>query len=246
MEYRYIAGSSFGKDSIATILTAMKYKEPLDAVLYCEVMFDEDVSGEVPEHRDFIYNTAIPWLESYGIPVFIVKSERTYLDVFYQRIKKSSNPVLVGKYTGFPLSGRCHVQGRCKVRSLERYVRMNFSKDAVQYVGISVDEPFRLQRLAPGQISLLAKYGIGKEKAIEMTKAAGLLSPVYDFARRSGCWFCPNASEQELAHLREHHPLLWQRFLELGGEDTATARFNRKYTVFELEERLKQKTLKIE
>lgn len=53
MECRYIAGSSFGKDSMASILTAIRYKEPLDAVLYCEVMYDENVSGEVPEHRDF-------------------------------------------------------------------------------------------------------------------------------------------------------------------------------------------------
>ena len=240
MEYKYIAGSSFGKDSIATILTAIEHKEPLDAVLYCEVMFDEDISGEVPEHRDFIYNTAIPWLEGKGIPVIVIKSERTYLDVFYQRIQKSSNPVLVGKYSGFPLAGRCHVQGRCKVRSLERYVRNHLPKDTVQYVGISADEPLRLQRLAPCQISLLAKYGIGKEKAIEMSKAAGLLSPVYDFTKRSGCWFCPNASEQEFAHLREHHPMLWERFLELGAEDTATPKFNRRYTVFELEERLRQ------
>lgn len=241
MEYKYIAGSSFGKDSIATILTALKYKEPLDAVLYCEVMFDEEISGEVPEHRDFIYNTAIPWVESQGIPVFAVKSERTYLDVFYQKIQKSSNPALIGKCVGFPLSGRCHIQGRCKVRSLERYMRKRLPNVMVQYVGISEDEPFRLQRLKPGKISLLAKYGIGKEEAFGISRAAGLLSPVYDFARRSGCWFCPNASEQELAHLREQHPKLWKRLLKLGAEDTATARFNRTYTVFELEERLRKK-----
>lgn len=71
-----------------------------------------------------------------------------------------------------------------------------------------------------------------------MSKAVGLLSPVYEFARRSGCWFCPNASERELVHLRKHHPELWNRLLELGKEDTATKRFNRSYTVFELEERL--------
>ena len=174
MEYRYIAGSSFGKDSIATILTAIEHKEPLDAVLYCEVMFDEEVSGEVPEHRQFIYNAAIPWVESHGIPVIKVKSERTYLDVFYQKIRKSSNPLLVGKYNGFPLAGRCCIQSRCKARTLERYVKKSLPRNVIKYIGISADEQPRLQRLAPGQISLLAKYRVGKEQAVKMAKAAGL------------------------------------------------------------------------
>ena len=37
--------------------------EPLDEVIYCEVMFDQGISGEIPEHRDFICRTAIPRLE---------------------------------------------------------------------------------------------------------------------------------------------------------------------------------------
>ena len=61
-----VASCSFGKDSLAAILLAVQHGEPLDEAVYCEVMFDRDVSGEVPEHRDFIYNTAIPALERMG------------------------------------------------------------------------------------------------------------------------------------------------------------------------------------
>ena len=53
---------SFGKDSLATILLALEHGEPLDEAVYCEVMFDKRTSGEVPEHRAFIYETAIPRL----------------------------------------------------------------------------------------------------------------------------------------------------------------------------------------
>lgn len=60
---KYIASLSFGKDSLAAILLAKEHGEPLDEAVYCEVMFDNGISGEVPEHRDFIYNTAIPALE---------------------------------------------------------------------------------------------------------------------------------------------------------------------------------------
>ena len=37
---KYIASCSFGKDSLATILLALLHKEPLNKVVYCEVMFD--------------------------------------------------------------------------------------------------------------------------------------------------------------------------------------------------------------
>ena len=35
---------ALGKDSIATVLLAKRHGEPLDEVVYCEVMFDADVS----------------------------------------------------------------------------------------------------------------------------------------------------------------------------------------------------------
>lgn len=62
----HIASCSFGKDSLATILLALEHGEPLDEAVYCEVMFDKRTSGEVPEHRAFIYETAIPRLEQLG------------------------------------------------------------------------------------------------------------------------------------------------------------------------------------
>lgn len=30
-----------------------------------------------------------------------------------------------------------------------------------------------------------------------------------------GCWFCPNAKEKELRHLRKNHNHLWKKLLEL-------------------------------
>ena len=42
-----------------------------------------------------------------------------------------------------------------------------------------------------------------------------LLSPIYDFAPRGGCWFCPNARDCELRHLRNNHKDLWNKLLEL-------------------------------
>ena len=60
---KYIASCSGGKDSVATLLLAAQHNEPLDEAVFSEVMFDKDTSGEVPEHRNFIYDRLKPFCE---------------------------------------------------------------------------------------------------------------------------------------------------------------------------------------
>lgn len=75
MKPLYIASCSFGKDSIATILLALENNEPLDRVVFVEVMFDHsrNISGEDPEHIEWVYNVAIPKLESMGVKVAVAQ-----------------------------------------------------------------------------------------------------------------------------------------------------------------------------
>lgn len=47
---KYIASWSGGKDSTASIILAHEHGEPLDLIIFSEVMFDENISGELPEH----------------------------------------------------------------------------------------------------------------------------------------------------------------------------------------------------
>ena len=56
---KYIASWSGGKDSTASIILAHEHNEPLDLIIFSEVMFDKEISGELPEHIDFIKNKAI-------------------------------------------------------------------------------------------------------------------------------------------------------------------------------------------
>lgn len=64
---------------MATVILALEHSEPLDEVTYCEVMFDEQTSGEVPEHREFVYEVAIPFLKKAGIRVNVVRGEKHLL-----------------------------------------------------------------------------------------------------------------------------------------------------------------------
>lgn len=221
---RYLASCSFGKDSLAAILLAKKHGEPLDEAVYCEVMFDKTISGEVPEHRDFIYTKGIPALERMGIKVTVLRGKKTYVDLFTGRITRGPKK---GMLRSFPVCGKCYVQRDCKLRPILRYQK-TLPSDTVQYIGIAKDEQERLLRLEGRQVSLLEKYNCTEQDAKELCRQAGLLSPIYQFTNRGGCWFCPNAKRKELRHLYDHHPELWARMLELQAlPDKVSEKFNR-------------------
>ena len=203
---------------------ALEHGEPLDGAVYCEVMFDADLSGEVPEHRDFIYEKAIPALKRMGVRVRVLRSEQTYVGLFTGQITRGPKK---GLLRSFPIVGRCAVQRDCKLKPIRQFQR-TLSPETVQYVGIAKDEPKRLQRLGTGQVSLLDKYGYTEQDAKQLCREAGLLSPVYEFTDRGGCWFCPNARRRELRRLYDHHPDLWSRMLELQAlPGKASEKFDR-------------------
>ena len=158
---KHILSCSFGKDSIATALLALQHGEPLDELVYCEVMFSEEISGELPEHNRFIHETAIPYFEQRGIPTRVLRSEKTYLSCFYHVVTRGKTK---GMLSGFPLSGRCTIQRDCKLPPIKAYQKA-LPPDTVQYIGIAADEPKRLARLKPGQISLLDKYHVAEPEA---------------------------------------------------------------------------------
>lgn len=229
---KYIASCSFGKDSIAAILLAIRHQEPLDEAVYCEVMFDKDISGEIPEHREFIYGTAIPVLESMGVKVRVLRAEQTYVGLFTGRITRGPKK---GLLRAFPICGRCAVQRDCKLRPIIQYQK-SLPADTVQYIGIAKDEQERLLRLSGNKVSLLDKYGYTEQDAKQLCREAGLLSPIYEFTDRGGCWFCPNAKLRELRHLYDYHPELWRRMLELQAlPGKVSEKFNRTMTFADID-----------
>lgn len=219
-QMKYIASCSGGKDSIATIILAHENKEPLDLIIFSEVMFDKNISGELPEHIDFIKNKAFPLFEKWGYETKILHSDRTYMDCFFHKVQKSKYEKRIGKYKGFVMTGKCDVQRDCKLRSIKRFFK-EYPHEFTQYIGIAVDETKRLERVvqSKNQISLLKKYGYTEKMAYDLCEKYDLLSPIYQFTRRGGCWFCPNAREGELRHLRTNHRELWDRLLSLENQE---------------------------
>ena len=83
------------------------------------------------------------------------------------------------------------MQRELKVRPIEKWKR-TIDKNTVQYLGIATDEQERLMRLdGVKKISLLKKYGLTEDDAMQLCRDWGLLSPVYEFTDRGGAFSAP-------------------------------------------------------
>lgn len=185
----HIASCSFGKDSIATILLALENNEPLDRVVFAEVMFDHErgISGEIPEHIEWIYSTAIPKLAEMGVKVDVVRAKKDYVQLCNTVLKSGKS---AGCKYGIQNSFPCYANSTLKISAIRDYYRaLKKEYDIIQYVGIAKDEPIRLQRLDGNKVSLLDRYGyteaMAKAKCIEYD----LLSPIYGGGREAAVGF---------------------------------------------------------
>lgn len=188
-------------------------------MIYATVMFDNETPADLPEHYEFIKSVATPWFESHGIPVVEVRSKKNFVgDYFY--FKSGPKSKYCGKYRGFPMVGRgiCEVKRWGKVQPVNKYIREHGGKDSIQYIGYAADETRRLATLKDNQLSLLAKYGLTHDEARQLCADHGLISPYYDYSRRGGCFFCPNAHDDQLRYLRANHPDIWNKMLQLQSE----------------------------
>lgn len=176
----HICSWSGGKDSMATILLALENNEPLDRVVFAEVMFDHEkgISGEIPEHIEWIYNVAIPKLAEMGVKVDVVRAKKDYVSLCRQVLKSGKNQ---GKCYGVQNSRPCYANSDLKIAPIRKYLnKLKKEYDVVQYVGIAIDEPKRLERLrGTSKVSLLEKYGYTEQEARKKCEDYGLLSPIY-------------------------------------------------------------------
>ena len=223
LERKYVCCWSGGKDSTASIILAHLNNEPLDIIVFAEVMFDKEhnISGENPKHMEFIRNIAKPLFESWGYEVHILRAKKDYLDIFNHIIEKPTKHIEhKGMKFGFPNSGLCGVKRDCKEKPIKDFLK-SLNEPYTRYVGICIDEPKRLKSLHKdkNQISLLEKYNYTEEMAMKLCRDYGLLSPCYETSKRGGCWFCQHAKLAEHKAIRECNRKAWERFIALEEED---------------------------
>ena len=254
----HVISWSGGKDSTATVILFHEHEKELMnpgdkvTILFAEVMYDlkRNISGHNPDIIKFIYEKKKVF-ESWGYEVKILRAKKDFLSNFYHKLSRSPNPERVGKTWGFVPSGMCAIKRDCKLKPIKDWEKANIKNNSIQYVGIALDEPKRLESLykQPNTFSLLDKYGYTEKDAYRLCEKYDMVSPQYTLpgVTRDGCWFCPNAKLCEHRMIYEKMPNIWNEYVALEKTpNLAYPKWNcfSKQTLAERDQIVKEITLK--
>lgn len=209
---------SFGKDSMATLILAAEQGIPIDRVMYCEIKFNDEISGEHPLMAEWIPTAEKRLKELFGITVDHAYSGVNFYEQFHVKTAKGKH---AGTIYGFPHTAGAWCNSRLKVRAISEYL-LPF-REVTQFVGIAADEPIRWERMEAKQTekkkyrSLLVEQNLTEQDAMAICKKYDLLSPMYgvDGIFRGGCWFCPKQCMADLWSLWKNYPDLYNRLLKM-------------------------------
>ena len=230
---KYVASLSFGKDSMAMIIKIKELGLPLDEVIYVDIMFDDDTSGETPEMASFISKAEKILKEKFDIEVTHLRGV-TFKEQFYKVKQRGKH---IGDNYGFPYTIGAWCNDRLKMQPIKEYMRKQ-TDEIIQYVGIAYDEPERYERLNhETHIAPLYDLKITEKEAMEICRKYDLLSPIYKTSFRGGCWFCPKQRLSQLKWLYQEHNDLWNTLRDMEKDSFNTFRPNT--TLKDLEERFK-------
>lgn len=209
---------SFGKDSMATLILAAEQGIPIDRVLYVDIKFNDEISGEHPIMAEWIPTAEKRLKELFGITVDHAYSGVNFYEQFHVKTAKGKH---AGTIYGFPHTAGAWCNSRLKVRAISEY--LSPFREVTQFVGIAADEPIRWERMEAKQTekkkyrSLLVEQKLTEQDAMAICKKYDLLSPMYgvDGIFRGGCWFCPKQCMADLWSLWKNYPDLYNRLLEM-------------------------------
>ena len=214
----------------------IKIKElglPLDEVIYVDIMFDDDASGETPEMASFITKAEKILKEKFNIEVTHLRGV-TFKEQFYKVKQRGKH---IGDNYGFPYAIGAWCNDRLKMQPIKEYMRKQ-TDEVIQYVGIAYDEPERYERLNhETHIAPLYDLKITEKEAMEICKKYDLLSPIYKTSFRGGCWFCPKQRLSQLKWLYQEHNDQQNTLRDMEKDSFNTFRPNT--TLKDLEERFK-------
>ena len=230
---KYVASLSFGKDSMAMLIKIKELGLPLDEVVYVDIMFDDDTSGETPEMASFITKAEKILKEKFNIEVTHLRGV-TFKEQFYKIKQRGKH---IGDNYGFPYTIGAWCNDRLKMQPIKEYMRKQ-KDQIIQYVGIAYDEPERYERLNhETHVAPLYDLKITEKEAMEICEKYDLLSPIYKTSFRGGCWFCPKQRLSQLKWLYQEHNDLWNILRDMEKDSLNT--FKPNTTLKDLEERFK-------
>lgn len=234
----YAASISWGKDSLYMLEIIIRYKLPLNLVVFVNTGCEFDCLYQV---RDQYLDT----LKKYNIPyVELDVSKEFQRRMFEHSIATSDGSEKIGY--GW-CGGPCRWGTSLKFETLAKYYRQELSAySVVEYVGIAFDEKERMDVSAfekGRKLYPLIDYGLTESDCLQGCYDAGYFwmedgLRMYDFFDRLSCFCCRNKNLRELKNMYFMFPKYWKRLAYLQTRLSEPMKGNA--SVFDLAERFQK------
>ena len=230
---QYVLSLSYGKDSLACLGAIEQLELPLDRIVHAEVWATDTIHADYPEMVAFKEKADAIIKDRWGITVEHFRSKHTYESAFYLKFGHTGRQSKhAGRIYGFPM-----VRGQWCLQQLKLPALAEATKgNCIQYIGIASDEPSRFGNLSDKKRSPLVEAGWTEQMCREWCEKNDLLSPIYNYTARGGCWFCHNQTLEQLRLLRKEHPDYWELMLKWDTDSPVSFRPDG-HTLHDLEKR---------
>lgn len=233
---------SGGKDSTAMLLLMIERGMPIDAVI------SADTGMEFPEMYDHLNKVDEYLFRERGLHITTLRHPHGFEWLMFEEPKQKPSSLENRARLGVPPYGNgwpgIRVRwctGQLKTHLINKEVNhLKKEKNALHYVGIAADEAQRCK----GEVYPLVEWGITEAQALQICYDRGFdFGGLYEIYHRASCWCCPFQRLDNLRKLRQHHPELWARLLDMDRRaiaeygTTPLGRFKQNWTVTQLEER---------
>lgn len=205
---------SGGKDSTAMLLLMIERGMPIDIVLYA------DTGMEFPEMYEHLAKVDEYLYRERGLHLTTLRHPKGFEWMMFEEPKQKPSSIKRRTEQGLPLYGNgwpgVRVRwctGQLKTHLISKKANeLKGSYNAIHYVGIAADEAHRCKK----DRYPLVEWNITEAEALAICYARGFdFGGLYEIYHRASCWCCPFQRINELRNLRQHHPALWSRLLDL-------------------------------
>ena len=226
-----IASVSFGKDSLAMLLKLIELNYSLDEVVFYDTGMEFEAIYKI---RDKI----LPILKEHNIKYIELKPKESFEYTMFKKPVKKRNGTTSYGYSW--CGGRCRWGTTEKLKVIEKYCKGHY-----EYVGIAYDEINRLVKERKGnKLFPLADWKMTEKDCLQYCYNKGFNweengIELYSILDRVSCWCCANKNLKELKNYYKYLPEYWEKLKGLQTKTNRPMKYN-KYTVFDLENKLKE------